>query len=144
MANILILDHYYSTALLYREALQELGHRTFVFSNGKQALYFALQERIDVIIVDERPTGLAPGELLEKLKRHQPGIRAVLCRWRNVYSPDDAELWDDIIVKGCDLSILQTTVQTLAANPGAPIPTVREEAEGRTPRYSAAGEAEGC
>jgi DNA-binding response OmpR family regulator len=143
MANILIVDHYYSTALLYREILKELGHRAFAVSGGEKALYYALQERIDVLIVDERLTDVAPKELLRNLKRRQPGIRAILCGWRDVYSPVHAELWDEVIVKSCDFSMLQAKVKTLAENPGPSTTTLPEQEAGLTPRYSGSSEAGG-
>ena len=54
MANILLVDNYLSIGLLYREVLQEEGHRVFVAMNGKQKRSMLLSSMINSPILRQK------------------------------------------------------------------------------------------
>ncbi len=118
MANILTVDSYLSLGLLYREILQEEGHDVFITRSGKEALDLALNERIDMAIVDENLPDFEAEQLLEELRWLQPGVRGILTISSDlgplgaVRGWDDIR-WDEIFFKSCDFTILQLKIKRL-------------------------------
>lgn len=113
MANILLVDNCLSIGLLYREVLQDDGHRVFVAMNGKQAFLLAQYERIDVVIVDDKLPDSEAEDVLRTLQGFQPHIRAILSFSSTFGSGLNARLWDGIVNKTHDFRILGSEVEKL-------------------------------
>lgn len=140
MANILIVDTYPSIGLLYREVLQEQGHRVLVALSGEEALRLALCEPIDIVVLDDRLPDFEADELLRKLKRVQPHILGVLSVSSTFGSPINADLWDAIFVKTNDFGVLESAVERLCHESSSTVspPLKQHEEQEIAPRYSGA------
>ena len=114
MANILVIDSYISIGLLYREVLQERGHRVFLATNGTEALLQGLRENIDIVVTDNSLSDFEAEEVLAELKRIQPQIRAILSVSRTFGSPVNPDLWNAILMKTNDFRKLETTIERLS------------------------------
>jgi chemotaxis response regulator CheB len=130
MANILLVDNYLSIGLLYREVLQDDGHRVFVAMNGKQAFLLAQHERIDVVIVDDKLPDSEAEDVLRMLQGFQPHIRAILSFSSTFGSGLNTRLWDGIVNKTHDFRILGSEVERLchesSSTMSPPLVTKRE------------------
>lgn len=113
MANILIVDTYRTVGLLYREIFEEEGHRVFLAFSGKQAIDWAMQERIDVAVVDERLTDIEAEEVLEKLKHLQPHAQGTVCTVSGFEPLARPDLCDDSFFKTIDYTELQEKIRKL-------------------------------
>ena len=130
MANILLVDNYLSIGLLYREVLQEEGHRVFVAMNGKQAFLLAQHERIDVVIVDDKLPDSEAEDVLRTLQGFQPHIRGILSFSSTFGSGLNARLWDGIVNKTHDFRILGSEVERLCHQPSSTMsPSLKENEE---------------
>ena len=113
MANILIVDTYRTVGLLYREIFEEEGHRVFLAFSGKEAIDWAIQERIDVAVVDERLTDIKAKDLLEKLKHLQPYAQGTVCTVSGFEPLTRPDLCDDSFFKTSDYTELQEKIRKL-------------------------------
>jgi len=113
MANIMTVESSLSISWLYREILQQEGHRVFCAMRGKEAVDFALKESIDVVIVDERVPAFEAHGLLNELRRLHPRVRAILCTWGDFGLSVDTPLWDEIFFKNDNFTVLQGKVEGL-------------------------------
>jgi response regulator RpfG family c-di-GMP phosphodiesterase len=113
MANIMTVESSLSISWLYREILQDGGHRVFCVMRGKEAVTVAQKEDIDVVIVDERVSAFEGEELLEELRRLHPRVRAILCTWSDRGPFVDARVWDEIFFKNDNFTVLQGKVEGL-------------------------------
>ena len=113
MANIMTAESSLSISWLYREILQQEGHRVFCAMRGKEAVDFALKESIDVVIVDERVPAFEAHGLLNELRRLHPRVRAILCTWGDFGLSVDTPLWDEIFFKNDNFTVLQGKVEGL-------------------------------
>jgi two-component system response regulator (stage 0 sporulation protein F) len=140
MVNILLVDNYLSIGLLYREVLQDQGHRVFVAMSGKQACRLAQYERIDLVIVDDKLPDSKAEDVLRILKGFQPHIRSILSFSSTLRSTLNAHLWDGIISKTHDFRVLESEVEKLCHQPSSTVsPLVEEnEEEEIAPRYGQA------
>lgn len=115
MANIMVVGGFLTTALLYREVLQDDGHRVFLAMNGEEGLEFAQRERIDVVIVDGNLVDREASGFLRKLKLFQTHVLGVLCDWDSHGLSMDNHLWDGLYLKTKNYTSLQTVVQGLSS-----------------------------
>jgi len=113
MANIMTVERSLSISWLYREILQQEGHRVFCAMRGKEAVNVAQKEDIDVVIVDERVPAFEARELLGELRRRHPRVRAILCTWGDLGMPVDTRLWDEVFLKNDNFTVLQGKVEGL-------------------------------
>jgi DNA-binding NtrC family response regulator len=123
MANLLIVEKYRSIGLLYREVLQDEGHRVFVALNGKESLNLARRERVDAVIVDDRLPDFAAKKLLGRLKRCQRHMRSILSVSSDSAPASDARLWDGFFMKSSDFTILQREVKRVCQQPSRALPS---------------------
>jgi DNA-binding response OmpR family regulator len=113
MANILIVDSYFSVGLLYREVLQERGHRVFIVMSGKEALVLGLHEKIDIAVVADKIPDFEAEELLRKLRhlqRHILGVLSVSSTFGLLTNPG---LWNAVFLKSNDFRILEAEIERL-------------------------------
>ena len=137
MANILIADKYPSIGLLYREVLQEQGHRVLVALSGKEAFRLSLCEPIDIVVLDDGLPDFEAEELLAKLKRYRPGMRGVLSVSKIFGSVTNPGFWDAIFIKTNDFRVLESEVEMLcqeSSSTVSPLLKANEEEE-NAPRY---------
>jgi CheY-like chemotaxis protein len=113
MANILTVESSLSISWLYREILEQEGHRVLWAMRGKEAVDFALKESIDVVIVDEKVPAFEAQELLGELRRLHPRVRAILCTWGDRGPHVDTRLWDEVFLKNDNFTVLQGKVEGL-------------------------------
>ncbi len=115
MANILVVGGFRTTALLYREVLQDEGHSVLLAMNGKEGLGFAQRQRIDVVIVDEDLNDFEVSGILPRLKLHQPHMLGVLCVWDSNGLSVNRHSWDGFYLKTKNYSSLQKVIQGLSS-----------------------------
>jgi DNA-binding NtrC family response regulator len=113
MANILIVDTYRTVGLLYQEILEEEGHRVLLAFSGKEAIDWAMRERIDVAVVDQRLTDIEADEVLQKLKQLQPQAQGTVCTVAGFGPVPRPDLCDDSFFKTSDYSELQEKIRKL-------------------------------
>jgi CheY-like chemotaxis protein len=114
MANIMVVGGFLTTALLYREVLQDKGHRVILAMNGEEGLEFAERDRIDVVIVDGNLSDFEVTGFLRRLKLLQPHVLGVLCVWDSRGFSIDNHLWDGFYLKTKNYIGLQTVIQGLS------------------------------
>ena len=115
MANILVVGGFLTTALLYREVLQDEGHRVFLAMNGEEGLEFAQRERIDVVIVDGNLMDFKASGFLRRLKLFQTHVLGVLSDWDSHGLSIDNHLWAGLYLKTKNYTSLQTVIQGLSS-----------------------------
>ena len=114
MANILVVDSYFSIGLLYREVLEDQGHKVLVAKSGKEAIYIALCEMVDIVVVDNALLDYGAEELLVELKKYQPNIRGVLTISYTFDWQRNGLLWDEIVYKSGNFMKLQEKVNRVS------------------------------
>ena len=129
MVNILIVDSYFSVGLLYREVLQERGHRVFIALSGKEALLFGLHQDIDIVVVDDSLPDLDAEELLRKLKLLQPHMRSILSISSTFGSPTKPDLWGAFFIKSNDFRVLESEVERLCQGSSSTVSPLLKENE---------------
>ncbi len=113
MANILIVDNYLSIGLLFREVLQDEGHRVLVARSGREALLLALHERIDIVVVDDKLPDFEAEEVLGKLKQVQPHTLSILSISSTFIPSENTCLWGGIFTKTQDFTKLKAEIKKL-------------------------------
>jgi DNA-binding NtrC family response regulator len=109
----LIVETYRTVGLLYQEIFEEEGHRVFLAFSGQEAIDWAMQERIDVAVVDQRLTDIDAEEVLEKLKQLQPHAQGTVCTVAGFGPIARPDLCDDSFFKTSDYSELQEKIRKL-------------------------------
>ena len=71
-ANILVIDDEEVIQSLFREILQELGHRVMVAGNGFDGLQLVKQWAFDLVFLDLKMDGVGGMEVLSVLRRQWP------------------------------------------------------------------------
>jgi len=140
MANILIVDNYPYIGLLYREVLQDEGHRVLVAMSGKEALLLAPHKRIDIVIVDDKLPDFEAEVVLGKLKRVQPHTRGILSISSTFIPSGDSCLWDGIFIKTHDFTILKAEIKKLWQGTSSEVltPIQRDKEHQIEPRFTSA------
>jgi DNA-binding NtrC family response regulator len=114
MSTVLIVESYPNLASLYRDVLSEEGHHVFVASSYKEANDIALTKEIELVVMDEGLPDGSEEELIKKLKRIQPHIKAILCSLSQFSPKTYRTLCDEGFVKTADYTILQQKIENLA------------------------------
>lgn len=97
--TILLVDDEALILNLGKEMLTELGYTVIAVSSGEEALkvFAEAHDRIDLVIMDMIMPRLGGGELYDRLRAIDAGLRAILT---SGYSADGKAA--DILSKGCD------------------------------------------
>jgi DNA-binding response OmpR family regulator len=111
MANILIVESYHTLGSLYREVLEEEGHRVFVAIKGREAIELASRQHIDLAIVEEGLLDLSAEDLLEQLKQLQPDMQGTVCNVTDFDTQSQTHLCDENVLKTPDFTLLQEKVR---------------------------------
>lgn len=119
MARVLILEDDPDLAELYRRSLADAGHHVLgVEGDPRELRVHPLQERPDLIILDER-LGAASGlSAVPELRHAYPGARVLLATAdREAAEGVDRQSADLVVMKPFTLSRLLSDVKTLTGEP---------------------------
>lgn len=78
MATILVLDDEQDACNLVKRIADGLKHTTVAFTDEHEALDYAKSNPIDLAILDLKLKHMSGVDVLEKLKEHNPEIKALL------------------------------------------------------------------
>jgi len=73
-ANILVIDDEESIRLLFKETLEELGHRVVVADNGFKGLELVKKQDFDLVFLDLKMPGMVGDELFGRIKAIKPRL----------------------------------------------------------------------
>jgi len=77
MLKILVIDDDMDVCEIMKICLRDLGHEVVTFNNGPEGIQ-KCDESYDLVITDRRMLGMLGEEVIHKIKRLFPNIRAVL------------------------------------------------------------------
>ncbi len=78
MADLLILDDVYDACVLVRKILSRQGHTVHTFTEEEEAISFAVDNHIDLAILDIKLKKMSGIEVLAELKRLQPEMKVIM------------------------------------------------------------------
>lgn len=78
MAEILVLDDVTDAAVLVGKILTRKGHTVHIFSDEAPALKFVEEYPVDLVILDIKLKEMNGVEVLARMKRERPGVRAIM------------------------------------------------------------------
>jgi len=78
--QILVVDDDEDNLDILQQSLESLGYRVLKANNGREAveIYQARSDEIDMVVIDMIMPGMDGGEVFDRLKAVNPGIRAIL------------------------------------------------------------------
>ena len=76
--NILVIDDEEMIRLVFKETLEELGHRVIVAANGSEALELAKQQDFDLVFLDLKMPGMDGAELFRQMKIIKPRLPVII------------------------------------------------------------------
>jgi len=96
--TILLIDDEAGILEVNQAMLEHLGYKVYAASNGKDGidLYRAKKDEIDLVILDMIMPGISGGEVFDRLKDINPGLRALLS---SGYSAEGEAA--NILARGC-------------------------------------------
>jgi DNA-binding NtrC family response regulator len=78
MARILVLDDVEDAVILIQRILVRKGHQVIGFTDELQAIAYARSNEVDLLILDIKLKKLSGIEVLEEIKKANPGVKAVM------------------------------------------------------------------
>lgn len=78
MAEILVLDDVADAAVLVGKILTRKGHTVHIFNDEAPALKFVEEHPVDLVILDIKLKEMSGVEVLARMKRQRPGVRAIM------------------------------------------------------------------
>lgn len=78
MATILVLDDVLDAVILIKRILSRKGHGVITFTEEEEAIAYAGSHDVDLAILDIKLKRLSGLEVLERLKKIDPGIRVLM------------------------------------------------------------------
>jgi CheY-like chemotaxis protein len=78
MAHVLVVDDEFIIAMVFRKAIEELGHRVTLALDGCAALAADDRDPVDILVTDLRMPAMDGTELLRRLRERRPGLPAVV------------------------------------------------------------------
>ena len=73
-ATILVIDDEEVIRLLFKETMEELGHRVVVAENGLEGLELVKQQDFDLVFLDLKMLGMVGDELFGRIKAIKPRL----------------------------------------------------------------------
>lgn len=120
MAQILVLDDVQDVGMMIRRILTRKGHQVHVFSDEEPAFEYARTNAVDMAILDIKLKKMSGVEVLEELKKIQPGIRVMMLTGYPTLETAKESLQlgaDEYCVKPIDIDELEDkTSEILAKN----------------------------
>mgnify|MGYP001598826233 CR=1 FL=1 len=116
MANLLIVDDEENIRLLYKEVLEEDGHKAEIAKDGEEALARIERGGIDLVILDIRMPGIDGIEVLRRMHEKNKNLKVILNSAYAGYE-EDVHSWfsDAYIIKSGDLTELRNKVKEILA-----------------------------
>jgi DNA-binding NtrC family response regulator len=78
MAKILVLDDVYDAGIMIKKILERKGHTVYSFTDEDEAIGFAGKNRIDLAVLDIKLKKMSGIEVLERMKKMLPEMRAII------------------------------------------------------------------
>lgn len=78
MAHIIVLDDVSDAGLLVKRILERKGHEVAAFTEEEDALEYVRNTLVDLAILDIKLKKMTGVEVLEELKKANPGIKAIM------------------------------------------------------------------
>lgn len=78
MAEILILDDVLDAVVLTKKILERKGHTVHGFTEEEQAIAYAAKHPIELAILDIKLKKISGVQVLEQLKKVNPGLKAIM------------------------------------------------------------------
>ncbi len=78
MAKILVLDDVLDAVRLIKRILERKGHEVFIFTEEEKALDHARSDKMDLAILDIKLKKMSGVDVLEELKKIEPGMGAIM------------------------------------------------------------------
>jgi len=78
MANIIVVDDISDAGMLVKRILERKGHSVSSFTEEEDALNHAKSNSVDLAILDIKLKKMTGVEVLEELKKINPGIKAIM------------------------------------------------------------------
>jgi DNA-binding response OmpR family regulator len=115
-ATILLIDDEASIRLSLRRALEHCGFDVLEASDGAEGLevFIRYQDQIDAVVVDQRMPRMSGQQVVEEIKRRQPGVPVILISGQDVadmVEPAPGFRADAFIRKPFELMDLARTVR---------------------------------
>lgn len=78
MANILVLDDVVDAGILLKKILEKKGHKVAAFSEEEEAIKFAANNPIELVILDIKLKKMTGIDVLEEMKKSSPTLKAIM------------------------------------------------------------------
>ena len=114
MKPILVVEDEDSLRLLYEHELSDSGYKVITTSSGEDAISILAKQKVDLVVLDIRLTGINGLEALEEMLLKNRNLKVVINTAYANYK-DDFSSWlaDAYLIKSSDLSELKLTIQEL-------------------------------
>ncbi len=114
MKRILVVEDEASLRLLYEQELREEGYEVVTVESGEEALKKLEGDRIDLVVLDIRLTGMNGLEALEEMLLKNRNLKVIINTAYANYK-DDFSSWlaDAYLIKSSDLTELKATIRKL-------------------------------
>jgi DNA-binding response OmpR family regulator len=121
MAEILVLDDVQDVGIMIRRILGPKGHQVFVFSDEEAAFEHVRKNPPDLVILDIKLKKMSGVEVLEELKKINPGIRVMMLTGYPTLETAKQSLElgaDEYCVKPIDIDELEEKTDQILAKAG--------------------------
>lgn len=114
MKNILVVEDEANLQILYQQELSEVGYDVITTGSGEEALSILEKEKIDLVVLDIRLSGINGLEALEEMLLKNKNLKVVINTAFANYK-DDFSSWlaDAYVIKSADLTELISTINEL-------------------------------
>ena len=114
MKTILVVEDEENLQILYSQELTDSGYNVITVGSGEKALSILDKEKVDLVVLDIRLTGMNGLEALEEMLLKNRNLKVVINTAYATYK-DDFSSWlaDDYVVKSSDTSELKTSIAKL-------------------------------
>jgi len=114
MKTILVVEDEENLQILYSQELTDFGYNVITVESGEKALSILDKEKVDLVVLDIRLTGMNGLEALEEMLLKNRNLKVVINTAYATYK-DDFSSWlaDDYVVKSSDLTELKTSIAKL-------------------------------
>ncbi len=116
MKKILIVEDEENLRILYKQEISEPNYDVITVESGEEALTVLNDEKIDLVVLDIRLTGMNGLETLEEMLLKNRDLKVIINTAFANYK-DDFSSWlaDAYIVKSSDVSELKSKINELLA-----------------------------
>ncbi len=132
--KILIVDHDSAFATILKETLESLGeYEARIAATGEEALSRAVEEQLQLVIVDMGLRDVEPGGLIQALRELKPHLKVLAIPLGDSPIPDELRV-DGIIPKPFFVGELPAILEKATSQREEPVPPPVKEVK-ETPRW---------